>query len=253
MDELKVSRKKTIKQIIQGSIYFLLLIIFSIFDIDNPIGFFKRGDGEEVKNIVNFKVVLIIMSILVILFLISLIKALISLKKNNLEYYNKSENFLNTMSVVPLILMCFIFFDAFFFSPVSVSGLSMQKTFNDRDVVLVSHFKNNLRIDDVVIIRTETDLIIKRVVAKEGDTITTSTGVGPLFVNGVKVVNNQYFYKHYINYTLKKGEYYCLGDNRVNSKDSKYWGIFTDDDIIGKVSFKLMPLDFKMEKDIING
>lgn len=41
---------------------------------------------------------------------------------------------------------------------------------------------------------------------------------------------------------LKPGECYVLGDNRKNSKDSRFFGPITEDQIIGKAIFRFWPL-----------
>jgi len=42
---------------------------------------------------------------------------------------------------------------------------------------------------------------------------------------------------------LKPGECYVLGDNRKNSKDSRYFGPITEDQIVGKAIFRFWPLN----------
>ena len=44
-------------------------------------------------------------------------------------------------------------------------------------------------------------------------------------------------------YETKNGEYFVLGDNRVVSKDSRILGNFKKEDIVGKVSIRIYPLD----------
>ena len=44
-------------------------------------------------------------------------------------------------------------------------------------------------------------------------------------------------------YTLKKGEYLCLGDNRLGSFDSRGWGLLKGSDIHGKIILRLWSLD----------
>ncbi len=41
--------------------------------------------------------------------------------------------------------------------------------------------------------------------------------------------------------TLGEDEYYCLGDNRPNSRDSRYYGPFTNSQIIAKGALILWP------------
>lgn len=42
---------------------------------------------------------------------------------------------------------------------------------------------------------------------------------------------------------LKEGEYFVLGDNRMFSSDSRFWGPVSSSDIIGKVLLRAWPLD----------
>ena len=43
--------------------------------------------------------------------------------------------------------------------------------------------------------------------------------------------------------TLSKNEYYVMGDNRGVSKDSRYFGVFNKDKILGKVNIRLFPFN----------
>lgn len=42
--------------------------------------------------------------------------------------------------------------------------------------------------------------------------------------------------------TLKNSQLYVLGDNRTNSEDSRYFGPVQADKIVGKLTFRLLPL-----------
>jgi len=97
---------------------------------------------------------------------------------------------------------------------------------------------------DVIVFKFPVDPskdFIKRVVAVEGDKIEARDKI--IYVNGVPA--NEPFMKHTDNLVLPnrdnfgpieipKDKYFCMGDNRDNSRDSREWGFVDIKDVKGK-------------------
>ena len=85
--------------------------------------------------------------------------------------------------------------------------------------------------------------MIKRLIGKPGDKISIK--------DGVVTVNGETLQEDYIGepdkfngeYTVPEGEYFFLGDNRLWSKDSRYWKdpYIPAKDIMGKAQLRVYP------------
>jgi len=122
-----------------------------------------------------------------------------------------------------------------------VSGKSMQPSFQDKDIVLFSRLGKCGR-HDVVIVRTDSGLIrkyVKRVIGMPGDTV--DIGENGVTINGealdVPCAVGATRDTGALRYPMKlgEGEYFVLGDNRENSKDSRVLGAVKEDQIEGRV------------------
>ena len=137
--------------------------------------------------------------------------------------------------------------------PICVKGNSMFPTLMSDSLGFASIIERKTKgIDrfDIVIIRSGEDekFIVKRAVGLPGETIEYRSG--KLYVNGEYIEEpflDEEFKKYHVSsfdidvdpITLKENEYYCLGDNRGASKDSRVYGPFTGDQIIAKNIFVL--------------
>ena len=145
-----------------------------------------------------------------------------------------------------LAIFCVIF--SLFFMTVKVKQSSMLPSLSDGDILLALKTKNVDRGDIVVYRGEETDgeLIIKRVIALEGDTFEIDEeGVIRITYtdeDGNKV--NKAIKETYVNNgestvitktTVKQGEVYLLGDNRAVSYDSRTFGAVSIKGIVGKI------------------
>ena len=127
-------------------------------------------------------------------------------------------------------------------TPVRVDGNSMRKTLADGDILLLYKMAKFERNDIIVLDEKEDEeIIIKRIIALPGETIKIQNG--KIYIND-KEYNDEFAYgdtSDYEQVTLGENEYFILGDNRLISKDSRYFGTITEDEIIGKVVFRFWP------------
>ncbi|HNS32374.1 MAG TPA: signal peptidase I [bacterium] len=89
---------------------------------------------------------------------------------------------------------------------------------------------------------------VKRLVGLPGENLLIKEG--NIYINGEKVVDNPvsniYYYSegYFGNYSevkIPEASYYVLGDNSINSKDSRYWGFVPAKSMVGKALFIYWP------------
>ena len=162
--------------------------------------------------------------------------------------------------IVGLILL-FIFI-----SPVKIQGTSMENTLRDGQLIATWRFApSSYSVGDVVTIQIDDKVIIKRIVAVEGEQIAFAydeEGAIRLFKyqkgewvkqkesyvkekpTAEHVFNNDIIIYDNVNkitsgITIEKGKFFALGDNRNVSADSRHYGQFKTSDIISKMVFNI--------------
>ena len=119
-----------------------------------------------------------------------------------------------------------------------VQGDSMVPTYHSWEFVLLDKHKTEYQRGDVIAFRCEgvKSVLIKRIAAVPGDTVAIQDGV--LLVNGEKEspAPETQPGDAPLPLTLGPGEYFVLGDNRAQSKDSRYKivGTVNAEDILGR-------------------
>lgn len=151
-----------------------------------------------------------------------------------------------------VILFCYLII-TFVGQRTTVSGNSMNPTLESGDSIwidkLTYHFKNPERFDIVVFPYQGQDVYyIKRVIGLPGETVQIDEA-GNIFINGTKL--DEHYGKDVIRnngiagepITLGADEYFVLGDNRNDSRDSRWSdvGNVRKADIIGRAVFRLAP------------
>lgn len=167
-------------------------------------------------------------------------------------FWKDAWDFIRTL----LICMAVVFVVAHFIvRPIHVEGNSMYPTLDSGSLGfsnVVGYKTSGLKRFDIVIVYLQDTrkYLVKRVVGLPGETVSFKDG--DLYINGEEVeqdfLNQEYVSSYPFQFTedvepvaLKDNEYYCLGDNRPNSRDSRYYGPFTADEIIAKGAFIFWP------------
>lgn len=131
-----------------------------------------------------------------------------------------------------------------------VDGDSMRTTLMDKDRILVSQLFYTPKQGDIVcfVAKEKKDkILIKRVIATEGQTINITQDY-TVTVDGVELKED--YLDVWIHtepkgfdfpYTVQEGEVFCMGDNRVNSTDSRDIGPIETKHLLGRLIVRLVP------------
>jgi signal peptidase I len=139
----------------------------------------------------------------------------------------------------------------FGFQVARVDGLSMAPTLEDHDRLIVNKLVYEIgepRPGDIVMLYYPLNpekMFVKRVIAKEGDTVR--------IVDGRVFINDQQLRDDYVPpafrshddwgpEVVKQGYYFVMGDHRNNSSDSRHWGQVPKKYIVGKVKVRWWPI-----------
>ncbi|HET7673030.1 MAG TPA: signal peptidase I [Candidatus Saccharimonadales bacterium] len=175
------------------------------------------------------------------------------------------------LAFIVLLPLLAILITAFVFHFYRVDGISMEKTFNDDDFLVVEKLGKTtasiFRKDYVpkrydVIVFQEPDYspdeeIVKRVVGLPGDTIAFKQDkvivynkqnpqgmeVGKNLPWYAKPVSEEYTYDQDTKIKVTEGHVFVLGDNRPHSDDSRVFGPVDTKNITGRVIIRLLPLN----------
>jgi signal peptidase I len=121
-----------------------------------------------------------------------------------------------------------------------VRGSSMEPTLEDGQYMVVSkvvYWIHSPERGDVIVFHPPNDPsedYIKRIIGLPGEQVRIESGT--VLADGVPLeepyIASPGLYSGV--WDLGEGEYFVLGDNRRNSSDSHAWGVFPEEDIIGK-------------------
>ena len=144
-----------------------------------------------------------------------------------------------------------------FIKPTIVREHSMENTFHESDYLFVAKkaysFGGNPKRGDVIVFQSDlaltektNKLLIKRIIGVPGDKISMSGGV--VYLNGQALdepyTKDGYTLTEMSEVVVPAGSYFCMGDNRQNSADSRdsRIGFVERERIKGKVVVRLLPI-----------
>lgn len=172
----------------------------------------------------------------------------------------KQEYIILILKVIIIISILIFIVMRFVFASVHIDGTSMEPTLKNNEYGIANRFVVSeatiTRFDIVVVDEEDEGQIVKRVIGLPNETIQYKNDT--LYINGQLVLepflDQDYIESHTMEHkipftsdfgpiTLKKDEYFVIGDNRMNSKDSRAFGPIKIDSIIAKDIIILYPFD----------
>jgi len=145
----------------------------------------------------------------------------------------------------------------YLFQPFIVTGSSMQPNFYQGEYLIIDELTYRFaepHRGDVVVINSPADekqFFIKRVIGLPEETVVIANGKvvvkNSQYPSGVTLVE-KYLPDNIatfgnITVSLPAGEFYVLGDNRIASSDSRFFGPIKGEEVVGRVLVRAFPLN----------
>ena len=143
-----------------------------------------------------------------------------------------------------IIIILVILVKVYVVTPIRVNGPSMNDTLHDKDIMIldeISYRFESIKRFDIVVIRYKDEYIIKRVIGLPGEVVSCKDN--KIYING-KAIEENFSHKYTNDFDevlVGDDSYFVLGDNRVNSTDSRIIGTVSKKSIKGKTSLTVFP------------
>ncbi len=180
---------------------------------------------------------------------------------NNFEpaQHSTGSQFIELLQTFVIFAAVFLVIFLFVAQPHKVSGPSMKNTFHNDDYIITDkltyRFSNPQR-GNVIVFQAPRDHstdFIKRIIGLPGDKVKIEAGKvyindkllnEPYLMPGIQTFANQGFIAEGETKTVPQNEYFALGDNRVQSSDSRDWGYIKRNEILGRVLVRYWPANY---------
>lgn len=163
-----------------------------------------------------------------------------------MDFREITEFLKDTFKYVIVIVIGILIF-TYIISFQGVMGTSMDPTFKENDLLLVSKFHyvfNKVKRGEIIVFDYKnTKSVVKRIIGLPGERV--------IYKNNILYINDIAYKDAYSGTTITSdfdsgiipsGCYYVLGDNRTVSVDSRVIGPVCNKDIKGKVVYRFWPL-----------
>jgi signal peptidase I len=168
----------------------------------------------------------------------------------------KMQTFWELVRFALIALIIVIPIRIFVAEPFIVSGTSMVPTFENGNYLIVDKISYELgtpQRGDVVVFRYPDDttkFFIKRIIGLPGETVDVKSSINQVTITNAAHPNGFNLDESFIknpggidgHIVLGANQYYVMGDNRIASSDSRYWGPVNRNLLVGKVFLRLLPV-----------
>lgn len=152
-----------------------------------------------------------------------------NIREKRLDEINEKFSWMNAFAIILAVYLVLLFFRMFVYAPVQVVGRSMMPTLKSGDMLFADKTVA-IRRGDVIVFSDESmdKSYIKRVIGIAGDEIMIKDGVVYRSENGGDFYPLEEEYvssptlSEKVRYSVPSGRLFVLGDNRINSSDSRY-------------------------------
>lgn len=179
-------------------------------------------------------------------------------RKEKEESVSTARELFQWVAAIVAAVLIALAIDNFVIVNAQIPSGSMENTIMTGDRVIGNRFAYSFSDPqrfDIIIFRypdDESQLFIKRIIGLPGETVEIRDG--KIYLNGSDepledVQTKETMVRSFGPYTVPENSYFVMGDNRNDSKDSRYWTntFVTKDEILGKAIFRYWPIsEFKI-------